>query len=372
MSPAFELILHHTYAGWDGLPVDLSDHDSHGQAIDADVLKDGLAPGSGALRLAQPQSRVSIPMSPASPWQTLGGVKVEVTARLLRFAAHWQTLIAADQAFNFFLRERHVIAEFPTPAGKSTLTWAFSGPNHDGISTAEHGSVPPNYVRPGRWITFGFFHDGLDTLDLFLDGELAARRTGLLVGIPGAGPFGVGIGNAPGNAGLSLEGDIDEVKVWRLNPHIMDQQFFSRPVDDGVAQCWQRFFRSLGKALEHHSDCARQVDGAISTALDRLRRAILAKGPETRERYIKTSQEYLQLWRAGKLDGPEMAKLITDWCTWLRLVGISFEDDLALRGVLQSDCLKLILAECEPFDCDQQAQALVRLIAQNCHHGVGT
>ena len=31
------------------------------------------------------------------------------------------------------------------------------------------------------------------------------------------------------------DGDIDEVKVWRVNPHFMDEQFFSRPVTDDVA-----------------------------------------------------------------------------------------------------------------------------------------
>ena len=72
-------------------------------------------------------------------------------------------------------------------------------------------------------------------------------------------------------------------------------------------------------------------------------RSIVAKGPETRERFIRTSQEYRHLWRAGKLDSPEMAKLFAEWCAWLQLVGISVEDDPALQDLLRSDCLKKFL-----------------------------
>jgi hypothetical protein len=50
MPTSFELICHHVYAGCDGLPLDLSDHDNHGQAIDTEFLKNGVTPYSGARR----------------------------------------------------------------------------------------------------------------------------------------------------------------------------------------------------------------------------------------------------------------------------------------------------------------------------------
>ncbi len=37
--------------------------------------------------------------------------------------------------------------------------------------------------------------------------------------------------------GFVLNGDIDVVKVWRLNPHLVDEEFFSRPVEERVADC---------------------------------------------------------------------------------------------------------------------------------------
>ncbi len=215
-------------------------------------------------------------------------------------------------------------------------------------------------------------HDGLDTMELYADGQLVARRTGLLAGVPGVGSQGVFIGTSGTYTTHVLDGDIDEVKVWRLNPNIMDEQFFSRPVDKAVANCWERFFRSLAEALDRHPDCARLIQRTINEAVDRLRRTIIARGPETRERFERTSREYLQLWRAGKLDSPEMDKLFADWCTWLRLVDISIEDDPALQELLRSNCLRRVLARCEPLDCDPQAAALLQLIMRNCHQGRAT
>ncbi len=48
MASTFQLICHHTYSGFGGLPVDLSDYESHGQSIDT-TFPDGIAQGSGAL-----------------------------------------------------------------------------------------------------------------------------------------------------------------------------------------------------------------------------------------------------------------------------------------------------------------------------------
>jgi hypothetical protein len=214
-----------------------------------------------------------------------------------------------------------------------------------------------------RWVTFGFVHNGLDAMELYADGQLVARRTSLLSGVPGVGDEGVFIG---AGTGFVLNGDIDEVKVWRLNPHIVDEAFFSRPFDGEVARCWEGFFRSLARALERHPACARLIRSALDDLLDRTQRTIAAKGPETRERFDATSREYLRLWREGKLDGSEMAKLFADWCAWLRLVDISIERDPALQGLLRSDCLRKVLAECELLDCDPQMAEFLRLISRNC------
>lgn len=383
----WELICHHTYK-LDGLPVDLSDYDNHGEAVDTTFLPDGIAAGSGALNF-QSGGRVHIPVSPA--WQTLQGLRIEVTARLNGQRSLPRTLIRGSGtsggiSFLFCVWNRELIASYAT--AKPT----FPGANHERIGSVSDPiqypkdpvyqvpfdpwmqSVPyrlheySTYQVPfDRWVTFGFVHNGLDAMELYADGQLVARRTGLLTGVPGVGAEGVFIGTGGTYATHVLDGDIDEIKVWRLDPHLMDEQFFSRPVDQAVAACWARFFRSLAKALDRFPDCRQFIQGALDDALDRLLRAIAAEGPETWERFLRTSREYRQLWQAGKLDSPEMAKLFADWCTWLRLVGISFEEDPALQDLLQSECLKNVLAECEPLDCDPQAAALLQLITQNCN-----
>jgi hypothetical protein len=364
MTATFELICHHVYSGWDGLPVDLSDHDNHGQAIDTQFLKDGVVPNSGALRFWKSGSRVYVPAS--NSWRSLGGIKVEVTARRritpILVDDH-QTLIAGDNSFSLFISNHSLFASF-----RGTSTYPLQ--NSDGLNSMGSPGFQEYLVPYGKWVTLGFTHDGFDTMELYADGQLIARRTNLLGTVPSVGPLGVSIGNQPKGDGSHWDGDIDEVKVWRLNPHLMDEKFFSRPVSNEVAECWARFFRSLAKALEHDPECARQVQAAMRSALDRIPRMIMRKGPETRARYFRTCYEYLQLWRAGKLDTPEMVELCGDWCAWLRLVGASFRDNPVLKILLQSDCLKKIVADCQPLKCDPQFEALVRGLVNYCGESV--
>ena len=75
-------------------------------------------------------------------------------------------------------------------------------------------------------VSLGLMHDGFDTMELYVNGRTIARRTGLLANVPPVGPLGVSIGNEP-DRDDPLVGDIDEVKVWRLNPRFMDEEFFS-------------------------------------------------------------------------------------------------------------------------------------------------
>jgi hypothetical protein len=362
MSSAFELICHHTYKG---LPVDLSDYDSHGQAFDTEFLADGAEPGSGAVRFTLPQSRILVPTSPAS--KSLGGIKVEVTLRrplpLTEFQNDVVTLVAGHNSFLFFLAGSELRARFEGPRSQ-LLEGNVLLPTDSGGISSPRGSV----LLGKDWTTLGFLHDGIDTMELYADGQLIARRTDLLANVARVGPLGISIGNDPGG-NCFLGGEIDEVKIWRLDPSIMDRQFFERPVDKAVAKCWERFFHSLAKALKRYPDCGRHLDGTLITMIYEIRRAIMAYGPETRARYIKTCEQYLQLWRAGKLDSPEMAKLFADWCAWLRLVGFSCKDDPAVKNLLQSDCLKKVLAEVKPLDCDPQFLSLIRLIIENCPEG---
>jgi hypothetical protein len=73
----WELVCHHTYAGTPGVVVDLSPgRGSHAVAEglqDADILADGVTPGSGAVNLFDPGARIHEPAGPA--WAPLDAVR---------------------------------------------------------------------------------------------------------------------------------------------------------------------------------------------------------------------------------------------------------------------------------------------------------
>lgn len=370
MTSGFELICHHTYSGWSGFAVDLSDHDSDGMPDSqggADFLNDGVVPGSGAVRFPREKSRLHLRTTSAG-WHPLGGLKIEVTVRRGPHLTHAQTLVAGHNSFSFFLANNTLYGSFRCP-GKSTHPLQDS----DGLNSYTHGlNSQPTYVSQGKWVTLGFFHDGFDTMELTLDGDVVARRTDLLATVPAIGALGATVGNEADRDDYYLNGDIDTLKIWRRDPYIMERQFFSRPMDDATIDCWNRFFASVAKAFERHPDCAARFRALVHETVDRLKRAIVAKGPETRDRFFKTSEEYLALWSTGRLDGSEMEQLFADWCAWLRLSDISIEQDRAIRELRNMECLKRILAEIKPLDCDPQVKALVQIILRGCgRHSAG-
>jgi hypothetical protein len=184
-----------------------------------------------------------------------------------------------------------------------------------------------------------------------------------LAGVPPVGPAGISIGNGL-NGGAPFGGDIDEVRVWRVDPYAGIRQFVARPADKATIECWKRCSESLKKALADHPDCAIKLDTDFTAILDRLARAILEKGPETQQRFFDVQKEFDRLWRAGRISGPEMSKLLADWISWLTLVGISIETDPGVQAFQNSTCLKLLLAETGKFNCDPKYNAFLKLIAK--------
>jgi hypothetical protein len=367
MGPQFELICHHTYAGWNGVAVDLSDHDSHGvpdSKPDLPFLSDGMSQGSGAIRATKDKSRLRVKTtSPA--WSQLGGIRIEALVRRGPAMTHAQTIVAGHNSFSVHFMGGVLFASFHCP-GKSTYPLQDS----DHISPWSNGfGGQVTDVPQHKWVQIAFAHDGFDTMELQVDGVLIARRSGLLATIAPIGPKGLSIGNAPDRDDQFLNGDIDELKIWRRDPHNMEREFFARPTDTATSDCWERLFRELARALDRHPDCRTLLGMQIAETIDRLKRAVVAKGPETRERFFHTSDKYFELWSSGKLDHPDMARLFADWCVWLRLVGVSIADDPGVQALGRSDCLRKVLAEMKPLECDPQVAALIKSIQRGCSGG---
>lgn len=354
---SFELICHHTYAAF-GVPVDLSPYDSHGRAFHTDFIKNGIKPGSGAQVFARLQSRIIIP--PSNAWRPLTGLKVEATIRRDTLHNHKQTIIAGHQSFSFSITRNFLFASFHGP---STVP----GQTTDGLNAEEHAIDPAHLQRLpfNEWITVGFLHDGLNTMELYLNGKTIARRSGLLGGIPPVGPLGIGIGNEYDQDDQFLCGAIDDIKVWRLNPYEMITQFFSRPVKGAARKCQDDFLNSLTAVLKENPDCAHELVTTVNRAMGINRRAIAAKGPSSRERFNKLVQAYRKLWLANKLHDPAMAKVIHGAAKALQQDGIQLENDPALAALVQSACFKKVMAACKPLDCDPQVAGLLRLLIEN-------
>jgi hypothetical protein len=170
------------------------------------------------------------------------------------------------------------------------------------------------------------------------------------------------IGNAA-TGGLFCNGEIDDVKIWRLNPHFVDDNFSARPMDPATAECWRRFRTALDAALLANPDCAKKLLGDVRAAMDNFLRQVIAKGPESKHHLKACAREYEHHWRSGTVDAPKMIDAFVDFLHWLRLVGISLDTDPTLAALAASPCFQEVLAKMPPFDCDHKLMHLLRSVA---------
>jgi len=161
-----------------------------------------------------------------------------------------------------------------------------------------------------------------------------------------------------------LYGQLDDVKIWRLNPQRAAEEFLHRPMDAETADCWARFGIQLAEALRRYPDCARELHEALKSTIDNLIREAMNKGPETRERLYKTAEAYHALWRAGQPDSPDMTKLLMELVTWLKLKGMPVQDNVGVQALQNSKCLRLLLSELPSLECDPQFSRMLRVLAQ--------
>ena len=356
-----ELICHHTYK-WYGLATDLSVYDSHGvvNVPSADFLPDGATPGSGALHFASASS-VKVKTGPA--WKPLAGVRVECLARVDADLSHYQTFVDADDTFVVYAHNGYLFVTFRIdPSIPQELESGLLGTYKDGITF-------PGYRLPvNTWFRLALVHDGLTQMQISVDGEAVTWPKGVVFAVRSVGANGICIGNSH-DGQQPLNGDLDEIKVWRLDPNRIKRAFLNRPIDKATADCWARYVQSMRAAFVKHPDCAWKLIDGIDAALDRWLRAVTAQGPETRQRFDEVRRDYAKSWREGHLAGPKMRTLIDDWCAWLRLVGISPEGDAAFLALKQSECWKIVERELAGIDCDPQAMALVSLLDKACAGG---
>ena len=303
----WELICHHTYK-WGGTATDLSVYDSHGTTAGLDpsaFRQDGATPGSGAWRF-DATTRDGILIQPNAGWGPLVGVRVEFTARINTSGIHkvGATLIDADNSFHIAVYPRHIGAKF---RGDPVVY----GPSWDWV-------VSNFRMKNHQWVRFVWEHDGLSEMRLIIEG---AEIVGHLVlsGVPGVGPKGISIGNTL-DGRHPWTGDIDEVKVWRLNPNRVRNQFLGRPIDKATADCWARYVDSMRAAFAKYPDCARQLTGDARRC-ESCVREIAAQGAR------RLDNEQVSSLLAMRSCGPPMTSTGRRWAkpfpTWSPGCGLS-------------------------------------------------
>jgi hypothetical protein len=351
MADPWELILYHTYAGTPGVIWDQSpSRGSHGVAVNlavSDFRADGISAGSGAV-IFQANSSIRVAQSPS--WSPLSGLRGEVVCIREPSTAD-STLIDGD-SFRFYTRGPHVGA------------WFSASPHQYAQIDTHLDPVDPNFHLPtGRWMTLGFLHDGVANMELYLDGATVARVRKPLWPINPANSVSIGNSFPPS---VAMNGLIDDVKVWRINPHRVDEEFLGRPVDAGVARCRAEWTRALADALNNDRQCAVRLRELLTRAVAGVIRDGLNHSDATRMQWHKAAGSYRQLWSDGHLD--DIVPLIADLVSWLQLVGLDPASSPDVRALLTDGCLETILRDVPPLECDPQFTELLTNAARTIEY----
>ena len=330
----WELICHHRYC-WGTIAADRSVWRSDGQSFGVQPLIDHIG-----LHFPGPQSRIVVPRT--EPWLSLTGIRVEIVTRLADTEG-W--LIDGGDAFGLHLNQGLLIGR---------------GFGRDVINTLDS----PLAIPTEQWIRLTFEHNGFNAMALFINDALAATSP-VINAIPGAGPQGVVIGNGIGTTLGYLRGDIESVKVWRIDPRAMQREFLARPLDPAVAECWNEFLRSLRHALRNNPDCARSLADTLAGLTNGFERALAQKDQHDIDEFSKICDEYRKLWRAGLIDSAQMQELAARLRAWLIAKGLFNPDDLALQQLPDDPCFQLILKQLSPLTCDPELMVLLKAFAGN-------
>jgi hypothetical protein len=326
-------ICDHRYC-WGTLAGDRSGWHSDGTSYNVQPLAE-----HAGLNFPFSQSRIVIQRK--EPWLTLTGIRIEVVTRL-NVADGW--LVDGGDSFALYLHQGELVGY---------------GYRRDcTIST----SVTTVTVPLDRWVRLTFEHNGFNAMALFIDDVTVA--TGPAIGfIPGVEPPGVFIGNGIGVPDGHLHGDIQSVKIWRVDPRAMEREFFARPISPEVADCWARFFRELEDALRNDPDCAGRVATAINALENDFKDALKLKSQPDINEFNKMCKEYRLLWRAGALGGRPMREFAARFRAWLIAKGLLNPADPKYQTLVDSPCAKKILEHLSPLTCDPQVMVLLRHFA---------
>lgn len=344
-----ELICHHQYQ-WGTIAADRSKWRSDGHAASVVPLS-----GGAGLHFPNAQSRIVIPRKQGDPWGAMRALRVEIVARRLPGAGAGHaggggTLVDADQSFRIGFDGLHEI--YIQMLGR--------------IETFRFDQMPA-----GSWISFYFMHDGVNQLYYGysyneVPGPGSGEGSGSPFYVPGqvppVGSDGVMIGNRIGAPAGYLNGSIQSVKIWRLDPDTMIKTFLGRPFTPSQLDCWIKFKQKIDEVFAQDPKCAAWLIGMVGQTRESFFQKLAQKTPEKAAEFQALCDEYQKLWAAGKVGSPEMKDVVKRLRDWLKDENLFSADDPDLQGTLGSPCLKKLTEAIGGLDCDPQFKALLNAI----------
>jgi hypothetical protein len=360
----WELICHHSYK-WNGMAVDLSPKGSHGvvHVPQSNFLQDGASAGSGAWRFNQPGNRVTI--APSAAWSQLSGIVVLLKIRFLPRPAGSQNgrmIFAVDGSFALvatsFDTYEDLHFSFYNPSGAEIPPESnFTSTVHDGVEGFE--LLPP----VNTWIDLMLVNDGLGTLQMLINGKPITYLKVPPVAVPGCGPLGITIGNDT-NGTSPAYADIDEIKIWRVDPQAFTDNFLNRPMDSKTRDCWIKFIEAIKKFERENPDCAARVFGRTSEGIENWEREKRRQSRDPAAQRIDIGKRYQSIWASGKLSSKEFLKVFQDEKTWLDSKGLGPDKIPEIANLTDDYCWQQLLATLKALDCDKELSEFFKSLNQ--------
>jgi hypothetical protein len=345
MIDPWELTLHHSYSGTPGVAFDHSPgHASHGRAVELkseDFVTDGQTDGSGAVRFRR---RGRIAVAPTAGWSQLSAFSAELVFKRENPNGNGH-LVNGFGSFTIGLfsdgqLDLAVTTNWHTPGSHVGL-------QRFNVSLADFG------IDQMSWVRAGFVYDGIASVQLFLNGQPAKTWTDRPLQ-PLRPVQTLTIGNER-NGGLPFDGLIDDVKIWRPNPHRITRDFLIRILDGGVEDCWVAWGKKFRAALKELAADDVECAGSLTRLVYQVQAAIgpiVIHNAATRQAWEHAVEEYQRLWSQGHVAdiGPVLRRLLET----LRAEGVPLEQVTAVRNLLESRCFQELLRRIPPLDCDPQ------------------
>ncbi|WP_249154900.1 LamG domain-containing protein [Gordonia polyisoprenivorans] len=326
MADPWEQILHHTFSGTPGVIADLSParrYPGVPQQITLNqYLRDGTAPGSGVIDF-RGGGVVTARLPGVNP---LRGLRVEVT---VAGEAHADGYLVAGDGFSLTVG-----------SGYLNLYLRGTGPVPSDLL-----HVAPFRPSPDRWNTVGFLHDGVSTVFMTIDGSVVNEIDGVGLSALRA----VSIGNSAAMA-HPFGGLIDDVAIWRANPHRINDEFFGRPMDEATRQCWLEWVARVRDFAQTDPDCVSRVLDLVRAAVDDMLARGSAHGAEVRRQWQDVSREYRDLWSNGRLD--DVAELLVERYRALAEQGLDPMESPTFVALRDDPCFAQMVESIGAATCD--------------------